>query len=118
MVLVGYDSGKQEAETIVKETAVTECRKQKLKDRAYPSGCANENEELLEGRFCCWEDITLEERKVGGASTPSWKVQNSWGSDWGDNGFIHLAVEEGNGVCHMNTWIEYPKAYLVSSWGV
>ena len=34
--------------------------------------------------------------------TPYWIVQNSWGTDWGDNGFIYLAYEEGEGVSGMN----------------
>lgn len=36
--------------------------------------------------------------------TPYWIVQNSWGTGWGDNGFIYLAVEEGDGVSGMNTY--------------
>ena len=36
--------------------------------------------------------------------TPFWIVQNSWGTWWGDNGFIKLAVEEGDGISGMNLW--------------
>ena len=38
---------------------------------------------------------------------PYWLVQNSWGAWWGDQGFIKLAVEEGDGVSGMNTAAEY-----------
>ena len=38
---------------------------------------------------------------------PYWLVQNSWGSWWGDQGFIKLAVEDGSGVSGMNTVAEY-----------
>jgi len=31
-----------------------------------------------------------------------WKIQNSWGQGWGDNGFIKLNIREGNGVCGIN----------------
>merc|ERR1719361_386732 len=31
-----------------------------------------------------------------------WKVQNSWGTNWGDNGFIRIAIESGDGVCGIN----------------
>jgi len=30
------------------------------------------------------------------------KVQNSWGSDWGDNGFIYMNMESGYGPCGIN----------------
>ena len=39
--------------------------------------------------------------------TPYWIVQNSWGDGWGNNGFIHLAVEEGVGISGMNQYAEY-----------
>lgn len=28
-----------------------------------------------------------------------WIVRNSWGSGWGEGGYIKLAAHEGNGVC-------------------
>ena len=31
-----------------------------------------------------------------------WLVQNSWGTSWGDEGFIKIAVEDGKGVSGMN----------------
>ena len=34
-----------------------------------------------------------------------WKLVNSWGTDWGDEGFIRLEITEGKGVCGMNRWI-------------
>ena len=39
--------------------------------------------------------------------TPFWIVQNSWGTEWGLNGFIHLAIEEGDGVSGMNTMAQW-----------
>ena len=38
---------------------------------------------------------------------PYWLVQNSWGNWWGDQGFIKLAVEDGEGVSGMNIVAEY-----------
>ena len=34
--------------------------------------------------------------------TLSWVVQNSWGADWGDNGFFYIAIEEGLGLGNIN----------------
>jgi len=31
-----------------------------------------------------------------------WKIQNSWASWWGDQGFILFEIAEGKGVCGMN----------------
>jgi len=35
-----------------------------------------------------------------------WLVQNSWGTSWGDDGFIKIAVEDGKGVSGMNQEIQ------------
>lgn len=33
------------------------------------------------------------------ASTPYWKIRNSWGSDWGEDGFIRIPYGQGNKCC-------------------
>ena len=36
-----------------------------------------------------------------------WKLQNSWGKHWGDNGFIKFEIKDGNGVCGINRYGMY-----------
>lgn len=37
-----------------------------------------------------------------------WKIQNSWGVGWGDQGFIKVAIDDaGDGVCGINSVVEY-----------
>ena len=37
-----------------------------------------------------------------------WKMQNSWGSWWGDGGFVRFNMDEtGDGVCGMMNWADY-----------
>lgn len=36
-----------------------------------------------------------------------WIIQNSWGTGWGQDGFIHLAVETGAGISGMNQYVNW-----------
>jgi KDEL-tailed cysteine endopeptidase len=38
-----------------------------------------------------------------------WIVKNSWGADWGDNGYVKLAIEDGEGVCGVQMEPSYPQ---------
>ncbi len=38
-----------------------------------------------------------------------WIIQNSWGTDWGDNGFVKLRAREGDGVLLSQLYGVYPK---------
>ncbi|CAI6003372.1 unnamed protein product [Closterium sp. NIES-65] len=35
--------------------------------------------------------------------TPYFILQNTWGSTWGEDGFMQMAIEAGNGICGINT---------------
>jgi len=42
---------------------------------------------------------------VDANDTSYWIIQNSWGPEWGEDGFVKLAVEDGRGVSGMNIMI-------------
>ena len=89
-------------------TSVTTCKKASRKERRAKKCVGDEwkisaNERgNSANRRCC--KTTTE-----GGGEDYWVVQNSWGKNWGIDGFIHLAVENGNGVSQMNRYVDYMK---------
>ena len=37
-----------------------------------------------------------------------WIVQNSWGSSWGEGGYVNIGMASGPGICGINSQIYYP----------
>lgn len=42
------------------------------------------------------------------ASTPYWIVRNSWGTSWGQAGYLYIGMSTGKGICGINTDMRYP----------
>ena len=105
VTLVGYEPGDGETEITTYEVTETECRKQRWKDKFYETGCQYSDEKLVDTKYCCWENVYTYEEKTNGNAF--WKIQNSWGTSWGDDGFIYLAVSGDEGTCGMNQWVEW-----------
>ena len=77
------------------------CRPASWKERQAKQ-CSKDNETLMPNkkgnlRRCCI------------AKPDIWIVQNSWGNKWGKRGFIHMAIEQGDGVSGMNVLAQQVK---------
>jgi len=85
VVIVGFDEGCQEnCETIIDPDgnhAETDCVATKWWHR-----CPSPSRRRLSS------DLHL----------PHWIVQNSWGTNFGDQGFIRIQITNGDGVCGIN----------------
>jgi len=42
-----------------------------------------------------------------------WIVKNSWGSDWGESGFVRILISSGYGVCGVNMTPIFPSIKLL-----
>lgn len=39
---------------------------------------------------------------------PYFLVKNSWGTGWGEQGYVKIAMEDGPGVCGIQSYMLYP----------
>jgi len=44
------------------------------------------------------------------ASTPYYKVRNSWGQSWGESGYVRIGIKDGAGICGIQMAASYPVA--------
>eukprot|EP00889_Picochlorum_renovo_P003630 jgi/Picre1/30660/NNA_006021.t1 len=51
---------------------------------------------------------------LGQFSSDSWLIKNSYGEDWGEEGFMRLAITDGEGICESQRWIYQPRTVSVS----
>lgn len=113
VVIVAYEPG-TEGETTEPVTEVvtytqTRCRKRRRGDYRSPSGCRRTGWYVHDTyrRFCCrdyeWtEEVVIDAGTV--ASDAYFLIQNSWGTNWGEEGFVKFKVEPDSnmGACGMN----------------
>ena len=112
VTLVGYDSGIETITTTTTtpatstQTCTRASRTESKAKRCYGSGEIYDRD----NKECCvmaeTEGSTTTKTETVRVRPASWKIMNSWGADWGENGFIRLeAVDGGEGVCGLNQYI-------------
>ena len=99
VTVVGYTAGGSTTTSSVDVPDLTACYR--LKRR---SACSSNTMEVSSGRrlYCC--EYTTEDQTV--TSPGYWTIQNSWGSNWGEAGFIKIQAQDGYGVCGINSYVD------------
>ena len=103
VALVGYGETEGTGEEVI---IPGECRRATRRERRRRE-CAGDLTYVNLGRgkrnkLCCSEDEVVIDEGMG-----YWKLQNSWGAGWGQDGFIFMEAAGGDGVCNMNSELRY-----------
>lgn len=109
MVIVGF--GIDVTETVI-EPATTkyECRSANRRE-IKKKRCFDRSTFDRKAKTCC-STVTVD-AVMETTEKPYWLLQNSWGKDWGEDGFMRIAVTGGNGICGINKnlrWVNLPPA--------
>lgn len=108
-VLVGYNDGTQCGGSSRVITTVKTC--DPASESEIASGTCDvasafmQTHETLSFKECCTE--TVSEETVSEDCEPHWILQNSYGTEWGMDGFMHIKAEEGWGAFKVNSLMEY-----------
>lgn len=115
VVIVGFEPGTQtdatEPVTEIVTYTKTRCRRRRRSDFRSPTGCARDEWYVHDTyrRYCCkdyefTEEVIIEDGSSGTSTDAYFLVQNSWGTGWGEGGFVKFAYEPNStiGACGMN----------------
>ena len=103
--VVQYDSVSQMKAAIAKQPISVFVDADQMVFQTYSSGILDSDD--------CGIDIDHVVLAVGYGEEDGkqyWLVKNSWNTTWGDQGYIKLAIKEGNGVCGVQMGPSYPIA--------
>lgn len=105
VVITGYIMESMSTTTTEQTVVDTECYRASRNERRARS--CDASDAVYNRRTCCVTTTTVIPAGTTVTETAKWKVQNSWGTDYGMDGFLYIEAVGGVGICGMNQYIEY-----------
>lgn len=113
VTVVAYTPATGGTETTEVEICKSECMKPYGKGKGkycpltHPDKTYNKKGRI---RRCC-RDVCRTEREttVTKGEPAYWTIENSWGSQWGDSGFMDIEITSGVGVMGINRSMHYVR---------